>query len=103
MLNDWNYGVKCEIHMRCDSSALGGMSDRQGLAKTRHVDLRFLWLQRAEQEGLLKVLSVPTSEYLSGTFTKSLSQADNDRCYRCMNFHTGNVGSGRHRMLESTL
>ena len=25
MLNDWNYGVKCEIHMRCDSSAVRGM------------------------------------------------------------------------------
>ena len=21
MLNDWHYGVKCEIHMRCDNSA----------------------------------------------------------------------------------
>ena len=30
---------------------------------------------------------VPTSENLSDTFTKSLSQADADRCYRCTNYH----------------
>ena len=45
---------------------------------------------------------VPTSENLSDTFTKSLSQADADRCYRCTNYHMGNVGSGRHRKLENT-
>ena len=32
MLNDWHYGVKCEIHMRCDSSAAKGLSVR-GLGK----------------------------------------------------------------------
>ena len=26
MLNDWHDGVKCEIHMGCDSSAARGMS-----------------------------------------------------------------------------
>ena len=49
--------------------------------------LRFLWLQQAVQEGRLKVLSVPTSENLSDTFTKSLSQVDAERCSRCVNFH----------------
>ena len=46
-----------------------------------HVDVRFLWLQQALQEGRLKVLCVPTSENLSDKFTKSLSEADADRCY----------------------
>ena len=78
------------------------MSARQGLGKTRHIDVRFLWLQQASQEGRLKVLSVPTSEHLSDTFTKSLSQVDADRCYRCTNFHMRSVGSGRHRKLENT-
>ena len=51
MPNEWHYGVKCEIHMRCDGSAARGMSVRQGLEKTRHVDVCFLWLQQAVQEG----------------------------------------------------
>ena len=46
------------------------------------------------QERRLKVLSVPTNENLSDTFTKSLSHADADRCDRCMKFHMGHVGSG---------
>ena len=100
--NQGNGITGCEIHMRCDGSAARSMSARQGLAKTRHVDVRFLWLQQAVQEGRLKVLSVPTSENLSDTFTKSLSQVDADRRCRCPNFHMGNVGSGRHRKLANT-
>lgn len=100
MLSDWNYGVECEIHMRCDSSAARGISARQGLGKVRHIDVRFLWLQQAVQEGRLKVLSVPTSENVSDTFTKALVHVDAERCYRRMRFHTGTVGSGRHRRLE---
>ena len=30
MLSDWCYGVKCEIHMRCDSFAARVISARQG-------------------------------------------------------------------------
>ena len=63
---------------------------------------RSLWLEHTVQEGRSKVLSAPTSETLSDTFTKSLSQAEGDRCYRCMNFHMGNFGSSRHRKLEKT-
>ena len=81
MLNDWRYGVKCEIRMCCDNSASRGMSARQGLGETRHIDVRFLGLQQAAQDGRLKVLSVPASEHLSHTFTKALSQVDADRCY----------------------
>ena len=83
MLIDWHYGVKCEIHVLCDSSAARGMSAGQGLRKTRHVDVRFLWLPGGVQEGRLKVLN--------------LSLADADRCCRCMNVHMGNVGSSLHR------
>ena len=68
----------CRFVCDCDSSAARGISARQGLGKTRHVDLRFLWLQQAAQEGRRKVLSVPTSENLSDTFTKSVLQADED-------------------------
>ena len=88
--------------MRCDSSVARGMSVRQGLGNTRHIDVRSLWLQQAVHEGRFKVLSVPTSENLSDIFTKSLSQVDAGRCFRCVDSHMGNVGSRRHRKLENT-
>ena len=89
MLSDRCCGVYCEIHMRCDSSTARGMSVRQGLVKTRRVDVPTTGSAR-------RTLNDPTSENMSDTFTKSLSQADADRCNRCMNFHMGDVGSGRH-------
>ena len=97
MLNDRHYGMNCEMHMRCENSAEGGMSAEQRLGT---LDVRFLW-QQAVQEGRVKVLSVPTSENLSDMFTKSLSQADADLCHRCMNFHIGNVESGRRRKMKT--
>ena len=96
LLNDWHYGVKCEIHMRCDSSAARGMSARQelGTSMLAYVSCGYNKQQR-------KCSVSPPSENLSDTFTKSVP-SDADRCYLCMNFHVVNVGSGRHRKLEST-
>ena len=48
-----------------------GKSDNDW-GKTPSLGVRFLWLQQAVQEGRVKMLSVPTSENLSDTFTKSL-------------------------------
>ena len=80
--------------MRCGNSAAKGVSARQVLGKTRHVNVRFLWLQQTAQDGRLKVLLVPTREYLSDTFTKALPQVEADPCYRCVTFFFRSVGSG---------
>ena len=100
MLQDWGYGVETQIHMTCDSSAARGIAARQGLGRMRHVDVRYLWLQQAVQEGRLKVLSVPTQENWSDTFTKALTQHDAERCYHAMRFRSGTLGSARHRRLD---
>ena len=44
----------------------------------------------------------PRQVRICQTRSRNPSQADADRCFLCMNFHVGNVGSGRHRKLEST-
>ena len=91
-----------ESNARCTRVATAARQEayvwfaRQGEETLRHVVLRFLWLQPAVEEGRLEVLSVLTSENFSDTLTKSPSQADADRCYRCMNFHMGDVGSGEN-------
>ena len=75
-----------ESNARCTRVATAARQEayvwfaRQGEETLRHVVVRFLWLQPAVEEGRLEVLSVPTSENFSDTFTKSPSQADADRC-----------------------
>ena len=86
---------RSEWKARLACVAIAVLQEARLLDKDR-LDVRFLWQQQVEQEGRLEVLSVPTSENLSDTFTKSQSQVDADRCHRCLNFHTGNVGSRRH-------
>ena len=99
MLQDWAYGTTLEVAMRCDSSAARGIAARQGLGRMRHVDVRYLWLQQAVLEGRLKVLSVPTAENLSDTFTKALSAEAATHCHEGMGFRTGLDRSSRHRRL----
>ena len=65
----------------------------------RLVDVRYLWLQQAVQEGKLDVQSVPTVENWLDMFTKALTQMDADLCCKAMGFYTGVVGSSRHRKL----
>ena len=92
-------GVKCAIHMRCNSSAARSTSAGQGLGKTRDADVRFLWQQQAVQDGGLKVLSVPT--------VRICQTRSRNPCPKLMRivvigayFHTGSVGNRRHRKLD---
>ena len=101
ILNDWAYAVGVEIVMKCDSSAARGIAARQGLGRMRHLDVRFLRLQQAVQEGKLRVLPVPTSENWSDVFTKPLAQDAASKCYAGMRFETDRVGSKRHRRLAA--
>ena len=63
MLSVLHHGLKCKIHMSCDSSAARGMSVRQGWEKSRPVDVRFLWVQQAAQKGLRDIheVRIPSS------------------------------------------
>ena len=97
LLNDWHYGVKCEIHMRCDSSAARGMSARQELMTSM-----FTYVSCGYNKQQRKCSVSPCQVRICQTRSRNPSQPDADRCYLCMNFHMGNEGSGQHRKLEST-
>ena len=90
-IEQWRVGIlRCKEHV-C-STRTGG--------KTRHVDVRFLWLQTS--------CTRRTFDSAQRARHVKICQAFSRKCPRLMRifamgvkFSTRNVGSGRHRMLEN--
>ena len=54
----------------CDSSAARAMANRVGLGRTKHVDVKYLWVQQVIQHRLARVAPVSSNENLSDIGTK---------------------------------
>jgi len=70
MMND--FGLKIGAKICTDASAAIGIVHRQGLGKTRHIDVQYLWIQTEVNEGRLKVSKVATSSNPADLLTKAL-------------------------------
>ena len=53
-----------EIEVKCDSSAARAMANRVGLGRTKHVDVKYLWVQQVIQHRLARVVPVSSNETL---------------------------------------
>ena len=51
-------GWKTEVQLWTDSSAAKAISNRRGLGKLRHVELKWLWVQDVVKEGRVKLRTV---------------------------------------------
>ena len=47
-------GVTTQVRVWTDSNAAKAIASRRGLGKTRHVELRYLWLQEMTKSGRSK-------------------------------------------------
>ena len=63
-------GETVEIDVKCDSSAARAMANRVGLGRTKHVDVKYLWVQQVIQHRLARVAPVSSNENLSDIGTK---------------------------------
>ena len=58
-------GVTAQVRVWTDSNAAKAIASRRGLGKTRHVELRFLWLQE-----MIKMRRIPGEQNLADHLTK---------------------------------
>ena len=58
--------------MCSDASAVIGTAHRQGLGKTRHIQIHYLWIQREVKEGKLTV-KVSTNNNPADLLTKAMN------------------------------
>ena len=90
MIND--YGLKFDACVCSDASAAIGIVHRQGLGKTRHIQVQYLWMQAEIADGRMKVQKVRTDDNPADLMTKTLNQDTMSRHLHDLSF---NVNSTR--------
>ena len=50
-----------QLRLFCDSSAARGIAARRGAGRTKHLEVKQIWLQEQVQRGILSVFRVPRS------------------------------------------
>jgi hypothetical protein len=63
-------GIELKLELFVDSTAAQAISSRAGLGKTKHVEVKYLWVQEATQRGLLKVKRIPGEQNPADILTK---------------------------------
>ena len=73
------------------ASAAIGIPPRQGLGKTRHIDVQYLWIQNAVKNKELSISKVPTELNPADLMTKGLKEELIYRHLKFMNFKVDNT------------
>ena len=68
-----DFGEKVVATVCSDASAAIGTAHRQGLGKTRHIEVQFLWIQHEVKEGKLTVKKVGTNSNPADLLTKAMN------------------------------
>ena len=84
MIND--YGLRFDACVCSDATAAIGIVHRQGLGKTRHIQVQYLWMQAEVADGRMKVQKVRTDDNPADLMTKSLSNETMSRHLRYLSF-----------------
>ena len=67
-------GWQMEVRLHSDAKAARGMAARRGLGKTRHVEVKYLWLQQAVRHKRVSIVKVAGTYNPSNHLTKPLSK-----------------------------
>ena len=65
-------GIMAKGVVKTDASAAMGMAHRQGLGRTRHIDVQYLWIQDELKQEKLQMKKVRADENQADMFTKAL-------------------------------
>ena len=63
-------GLSAQVRVWTDSNAAKAIASSRGLGKTRHVELKYLWLQEVTMSGRVKMRRVPGEQNLADHLTK---------------------------------
>ena len=69
-------GWKVQVRIWNDSSASKAVSNRRGLGKFRHVELKWLWMQDMVKEGCIQLKTVKGKENVADHLTKPTSRTE---------------------------
>ena len=70
MAND--FGIELEVIVHMDANAAKGIVERQGLQKTRHIEVDILWLQEMRARRLLPLSKITGEDIPADLMTKNM-------------------------------
>ena len=73
---DW--GLHITVEVQSDSTSAKSMADRKGVAKVKHMQTRFLWIQERVANGDITIHHVGTKFNPADPFTKPLTKPELD-------------------------
>ena len=73
---DW--GLQITVEVQSDSTSAKSMADRKGVAKVKHMQTRFLWIQERIANGDITVSHISTKINPADPFTKPLTGPELD-------------------------
>ncbi len=71
-----DFGVNCTVRIWVDPSAAKAMASRAGLGRTRHLEVRFLWVQEAVKSKRLEIRKIKGTANPSDIATKPMAMDD---------------------------
>ena len=74
-----DFGMEAKAVVLSDSSAAIGIVSREGIGRTRHINVRHLWLQRKIADKEFSIKKVDGVSNVADLMTKSLAKADSDK------------------------
>ena len=75
IMKDLSMGVIMSLAV--DATAAIGMLSREGLGRSKHVDVQFRWLQEKVRDKVIRIVKVASSENPADLFTKPLTEREN--------------------------
>ena len=97
-----DFGEKVVATVCSDASAAIGIAHRQGLGKTRHIEVQYLWIQHEVKEGKLIVKKVGTNNNPADLLTKAMNDDKMMKYMAEMGFDIDRQQSRQHSSIAVT-
>ena len=72
LVKDLGMNVRDEFDLYTDATAAIGMVQREGVGRTRHIDVNMLWVQQKQRDGEMSVAKVDTKYNPADIMTKAV-------------------------------
>ena len=84
-------GLDTLVDVYCDSSSARGISNRDGVGKVKHLDLKQLWSQERVQTGDLRILRIPRKDNAADALTHKLAGNELLRVMTSLRMHVSDT------------
>ena len=72
-----DFHIKVQMCLAVDATAAIGMLSREGLGRSKHVDVQYRWLQEKVRDKVIRIAKVASAWNPADMFTKPLSEREN--------------------------